>query len=180
VYGPVIEGERFRLRPPREDDAETMISWFEDLEITARLLRRNPPSLEEEKEWLKKMAVDPSSLIWVIEHEGKAVGTTGLHGIDWVNQRGVTGTLIGDKSVWGKGIAGEMMKKRADFLFTEFNLHKLESGFLEGNEASRRAQLGAGYKEVGRLREQFFREGRWIDHITTELLRDDWEKGRPD
>jgi RimJ/RimL family protein N-acetyltransferase len=180
MYGPVIEGELFRLRPPREEDAEVMITWFEDVEVTARLLRRLPPSMDEEKEWLRRMGTDPNSIIWVIEHEGKPVGTTGLHDIDWVNQRAVTGTLIGDKSAWGKGIAGEMMKRRADFAFLEFHLHKLESGFIEGNEASRRAQLGAGYKEAGRRRQAFFREGRWLDHISTEMLREDWEKGRRD
>ncbi|HSR25731.1 MAG TPA: GNAT family protein, partial [Candidatus Eisenbacteria bacterium] len=54
----------------------------------------------------------------------------------------------------------------------------LKSGYLEGNEASRRAQASAGYREVGRLRHEFFRDGRWIDHILTELLREDWERRR--
>jgi [ribosomal protein S5]-alanine N-acetyltransferase len=180
MYGPVIQGSCFRLRPPRPEEAAVMIAWFEDLEVTARLLRRWPPSLDEEQEWLKKTAADPNSVFWVIEHEGRPIGVTAIEGIDWVNGRGKTGTLIGDKSFWGKGIASEVMRLRADFAFRELPLRKLQSGYLEGNEASRRAQAAAGYREVGRFRAQFFREGRWLDEILTELLREDWEKKQAD
>jgi ribosomal-protein-alanine N-acetyltransferase len=176
MYGPVIQGSCFRLRPPRPEEAAVMIAWFEDLEVTARLLRRWPPSLEEEQEWLKKTAADPNTVFWVIEHEGRPIGVTAIEGIDWVNGRGRTGTLIGDKSCWGKGIASEVMRLRADFAFRELPLRKLQSGYLEGNEASRRAQAATGYREVGRFQGQFFREGRWLDEILTELLREDWEK----
>ena len=50
-----------------------------------------------------------------------------------------------------------------------------DGSYLEGNEASARAQASAGYREVGRFRGQYFREGRWLDEVLTELLREDWE-----
>jgi RimJ/RimL family protein N-acetyltransferase len=180
MYGPVIVGSQFRLRPPWTEDAEVMITWFEDLEVTARLGRRFVPSLEWERGWLQRAAEDPDTVQWAIEHEGRTVGTTGIRGIDWANQHGETGTLIGDKSLWGRGIARETMRLRADFAFTELPLRKLKSGYLEGNEASRRAQRSAGYREVGRLREELFRDGRWLDVILTELHRTDWERARSD
>jgi RimJ/RimL family protein N-acetyltransferase len=152
-----------------------MITWFEDQEVTARMKRRFPLSLEEEQEWLKRTAADPDSILWVIEYEGRAIGTTGIHFIDWANGRGKTGTIIGDKSAWGKGIAREAMQLRARFAFQELPLRKLTSSYLESNEASRRAQASAGYREVGRYRRQFFREGRWLDEVLTELMREDWE-----
>lgn len=151
-----------------------MIIWFEDIEVTSRLWLRFPPSLESERAWLQKQAENPNSVFWAIEHEGRLVGGTGIEAIDWLNQHGTTGTLIGDKTAWGKGIAGEMMRLRADFAFTQLSLRKLNSGYLEGNEASRRAQVSAGYREVGRRRAEYFRDGRWLDHILTELHREDW------
>ncbi len=153
-----------------------MVTWFEDLEVTARILRRFPPSLEEEQEWLRKTATDPNHIIWAVEREGHLVGVTGIHFINWPEQHGSTGTLIGDKTAWAKGIAGELMKLRADFAFTQTTLRKLKSAYIEGNEASRRAQLAAGYRECGRRRQELFREGRWLDQIETELLREDWQK----
>jgi diamine N-acetyltransferase len=178
MYGPVLHGKLVRLRPPKPDDAPLMISWFQDLEVTRFMALRFPPSIDTEKEWLDRMARSPDDVVWVIEHDGRAVGATAIHQIDWVSGFGTTGTSIGDKSVWGKGIGGEVMQLRAHYAFTQLPLRKLKSAYFDGNEASARAQAAAGYREVGRYRADRFIDGRWVDQIITELLRDDWEKSR--
>jgi RimJ/RimL family protein N-acetyltransferase len=174
MYGPIIQGKLVRLRPPRPDDAAVMITWFEDMEVTRFLLLRHPPSIEQEKEWFDKMAKDPDQVLWAVEHEGRTVGVTGIHQIDWRNGFGTTGTLIGDKAVWGKGIGREVMQLRASYAFNQLPLRKLKSGYLDGNEASARAQAAAGYREVGRYRADMFFDGKWLDHVITEVLREDW------
>jgi RimJ/RimL family protein N-acetyltransferase len=60
--------------------------------------------------------------------------------------------------------------------FTQLPLRKLKSAYLEGNEASARAQAAAGYREAGRYRADMFVDGRRRDHVMTEVLREDWEK----
>ncbi len=179
MYGPVIQGELVTLRPPRPDDAAVMTTWFEDLEVTRFLDLRHPPSLEFEKEWLDKVARDPNSVIWAIEHEGRTVGTTGIHVIDWKQGHGTTGTLIGDKTVWGKGLARELMRIRAHYAFTELPLRKLKSAYYADNHASGKAQAAAGYQVVGRYRQERFGGGTWHDLVLTEILRDDWVKANP-
>ena len=178
MYGPVIEGKLVRLRPPRPEDAGAMITWFEDLEVTRFVIRRHPMSLEQEKEWLESIAREPDSLIWVVEVDGRAVGTTGIREIDWKNGFGTTGTIIGDKEMWGKGLGRELMQVRAEYAFTQLPLRKLKSGYIEGNDASARAQAAAGYREVGRWRREQFVDGEWRDMVITECLREDWEKSR--
>ena len=176
MYGPVIEGKLVTLRPPASEDAAVMITWFEDMEVTRFIMLRHPPSLELEKEWLEKVARDPDGVQWVIEHEGRAVGTTGIVLIDWKNGFGTTGTVIGDRKVWGKGLGRELMQLRARYAFTQLPLRKLKSGYLDGNAASARAQAAAGYREVGRWHGDRFVDGKWRDHILTEVLREDWLK----
>jgi RimJ/RimL family protein N-acetyltransferase len=44
--------------------------------------------------------------------------------------------------------------------------------------ASARAQKAAGYREVGRWHLDRFVDGEWLDHILTEVMRDDWAKGQ--
>ena len=78
MYGPVIQGKLVRLRPPRPDDAESMITWFEDLEVTRFIKLRHPPSIDFEKEFLDRMARDPDAIFWVVEHEGRTVGGTSI------------------------------------------------------------------------------------------------------
>jgi len=130
MYGPIIEGKLVRLRPPRSEDAVVMVTWFEDMEVTRFLLLRHPPSMEMEKEWLDRMARNPDDVVWVIEHKGQPVGTTALHMIDWKNGFATTGTVIGDKAVWGKGLGRELMQLRARYSFTQLPLRKLKSGYI--------------------------------------------------
>jgi RimJ/RimL family protein N-acetyltransferase len=68
------------------------------------------------------------------------------------------------------------MRLRTDYGFRQLNLHKLSSGAFMENEPSKRALLTAGYTETGVERQHYYREGRWHDHWTCEVLRDDWEK----
>jgi RimJ/RimL family protein N-acetyltransferase len=176
MYGPVIQGKLVRLQPPKPEDAPAMIAWFEDMEVTRFLARRHPLSAEMENEWLDKMARSDDDIVWVIDHASQMVGATAIHWIDWKNGFGTTGTLIGDKSLWGKGLGRELMQLRTRYAFTQLPLRKLKSGYFEGNEASAKAQAAAGYREVGRYRADVFVDGRWRDHVITEVLREDWEK----
>jgi RimJ/RimL family protein N-acetyltransferase len=178
MYGPVIRGELVVLRPPRLGEAETIASWFEDLEVTRFIKLRHPPSEEMEKEFLDRMARDPDAIYWVVEHDGRLVGGTSIVRIDWRHGHGTTGTVIGDKTAWGKGLARELMRLRADYAFTQLPLRALRSGYLEGNVASANAQQSAGYKEVGRWHGERFIDGKWVDHVLTELRREDWERSR--
>lgn len=156
-----------------------MAGWFEDLEVTATILRRFPPGVGEEEDWLRRTATDPASIFWAVELEGRLVGASGVHDIDWDNGHGTTGLILGDKSVWGRGLAREVMAMRTRFLFTETRLRSLRSGYLEGNVASAKAQARAGYREVGRWHEAYFRGGVWRDHVLTEVRRLDWEGANP-
>src|SRR5437899_1192095 len=127
MYGPILEGKLVRLRPPQPADAAVMITWFDDLEVTRFLKLQNPPSLDAEKEWLDRMARDPDSVFWVVEHVGRVVGGTSIVRIDWKHGFGTTGTVLGDKSVWGKGLGRELMQLRADYAFTQTPLRKRKS-----------------------------------------------------
>src|SRR5438067_9746188 len=78
VYGPVIQGKVMRLRPPTADDVPAMMKWFEDIEVTRFIIVQFPPSLEAEKEWLDKTGRDPNVIYWIVEHDARVVGGTGI------------------------------------------------------------------------------------------------------
>src|SRR5258708_39942028 len=83
MYGPVIQGKLVRLRPPNADDALAIVSWFDDLETTRFLGRRNPPSVETEKEWLEIIPTEPASGGWGVAGCGRGGGATGMRRNDW-------------------------------------------------------------------------------------------------
>ena len=176
MYGPVLSGTKVTLRPPDDTDAARFVEWFGDLEVTRFLLRRFAVGQLQEEGLLQKLGESATDVFWMLETDGRPIGATGIHQIDWLHAHGKTGIVIGVKTEWGKGRASEAMQLRTDYAFRQLNLHKLSSGAFTENEPSKRALLKAGYQEVGIEREHFFREGRWHDHWLCEVRRADWER----
>lgn len=175
MFGPVLKGQKVTLRPPDAGDAAKFIEWFADLEVTRFLGTAFPLSLQAEEDTIKRLGESKNDVWWVIEAEGKCIGASGIHRIDWINAHAITGTVIGDTSCWRKGYGSEAMALRTAYAFRQLNLHKLKSGAFMENEPSKRALQKAGYKQVGVSREDFWRDGRWHDHWECEILRSEWE-----
>ena len=165
MFGPILRGSRVTLRPPRKEDLETYLAWFADPEVTRYQPRSTPFSPAQEEAWFTKTGEDPNSVVWAIEVDGKAVGTTGI--------------TIGEKSLWRQGLASEAMALRTRYAFRELNLHKLKTQAYIENEGSRRALAKTGYTQAGIQRQEFYKDGRWHDVWEGELLREDWEKAQP-
>jgi RimJ/RimL family protein N-acetyltransferase len=68
------------------------------------------------------------------------------------------------------------MQLRARYAFIQLPLRKLKSSYFDGNTASGRAQAAAGYREVGRFRADRYVDGKWVDEVMTEVMREDWLK----
>jgi RimJ/RimL family protein N-acetyltransferase len=178
VFGPVLRGTKCTLRPPRKDELSTYQRWFEDVDVLHFTPNVGPLSDAKEEEWFNRMGEDPNAVQWVIEVDGKPVGFTGINGINWRHSNGETGIVIGDKSLWRKGIASEAIALRTAFCFRELNLHKIRTRVFMENEASKRALQKAGYRESGVQREEMFRDGRFRDIWCGEVLREDWERAQ--
>ena len=179
MFGPILRGERCVLRPPRKDELSVYRSWFADMEVTRYILRTTPLSEAQEEEWFTRTAEAQDRVAWIIEVDGKPVGTTGIGVIDWLNRHGTTGIVIGEKRLWRRGIASEVMALRTRYAFRELNLQKLKTEAFTENEASRRALMKTGYRESGIFHQELFRDGSWHDLWEGELLREDWEKIQP-
>jgi diamine N-acetyltransferase len=178
MFGPLLRGEKVTLRPARENDAEHFVRWFADMEVTRFLATRMAITLQQEQEFLKKIGESKDDVWWVIEADGRAIGATGIHGINWLDANGTTGIVIGEKGSWGKGYATEAMQLRTRYAFRDLNLHKIMTEVFVGNQASRRALEKNGYRTVGTSRDHFFTRGGWHDIWLGEVLRDDWERAQ--
>ncbi|MBO0707180.1 MAG: GNAT family N-acetyltransferase [Candidatus Dormibacteraeota bacterium] len=176
MWGPRIQGRSVLLRPVAEAEIPTFLDWFADPDVIRYLgMPFHAQTPASERQWWEGAGSDPDGVSWGMEFEGRIVGTTSINRIDWVSRNAMTGTVIGDRSAWGKGIATEAMRLRAAYAFQHLQLHKLNSGYYEPNEGSARAQASCGYRVIGRSRDGLYRDGQWHDMVVTELMRADWE-----
>lgn len=172
-----LRGKKVILRPyQKETDLDLMTVWINDPDITRFLTVWRPMTKEVENGYLEG-ATNNENLFLVIETtEGQPIGSTALHRIDLVNRTAMTGTLIGDKALWGKGYGTDAKMQLLNFAFNRMNLRAIRSSVIAFNVRSHKALLKQGYHQVGVYPKWFFRDGKYYDEILFVLTKKDFAK----
>lgn len=178
----MLKGKRIRLRPVRKSDLEMLLRWFNDQEVTQYLQQYLPMTELGEEKWIEDLCLSRrnTDIVFVIEvdeSEGtKAIGTCGLHHINWKDRDVDFGIAIGEKKYWSRGYGTEAMTLLAEYGFEELNLHRISSAAYDFNERSIKAQQKVGFQIEGCVRSAIFKKGKYRNKIILGLLRDEWRK----
>ncbi|MFD7555610.1 GNAT family N-acetyltransferase [Streptomyces sp. NPDC059835] len=166
-------GRRVRLRGIEPDDWSAFMRFAEDEERLGDLL--NPPrSAEEFRAWAKEQAAAKSDgdcfgLAIEAVDTREIVGAVGSHHADpragWF-EYGVT-MEAGHRR---KGYASEAVVMLLRFMFDERRFHKCGARIFADNEGSLAFQRRLGFVEEGRLRDQVFSAGQYLDVVMMGLL----------
>lgn len=175
-------GALVRLAPldkPRHLD--NALLWLNDPVVTAWTLIGDWPlgRLAEEAFFdtllRQEPHTPPSDVVFAVETaDGGHVGFTGLHRIDWRNGVAVTGTVIGRRELWGRGLGTDTARVRSRYAFTVLGLRLLLSEVFVDNPASLRMLARVGYREVGRIPGRYFKGGAFRDVAWLALAREAW------
>jgi ribosomal-protein-alanine N-acetyltransferase len=147
------KGEHVILRPFNRIDVPTLCRWMNDPEVTKYLMRPLPITENEEGEWVNDLPKRKNDVVLGIVEtvSSKLIGSIGLHGINWQHRTATTGTVLGEKEYWGKGLGTEAKMLLLDFAFNTFDLHCVLSKILATNGRSIAYGKKCGYEEVGRI-----------------------------
>lgn len=176
-----IETKRLFLRPLAESDVtQVYADWLNDPEVNRYLETRHAvQTLESCKDFVKKCNRDDSShLFGVFLKEGSIhIGNAKLGFINRFHGTGQLSLFIGEKTCWGKGLAGEIVQGLTEYGFTRLGLERIEAGIYEDNLASLRAFLKVGYNVDGFLRSHVVSNNRrtgsfWLGILKHELRTD--------
>jgi len=100
------------------------------------------------------------------------VGFSGLRSIDWQSRVAVSGSVIGRKDLWSKGLGGDAVKARNQYAFEVLGLRLLIATVIADNARSLAMLAKAGYEEVGRVPERYWKRGTYRDQVLLTLHRD--------
>ena len=163
------------LRPLAESDLPNIVRWINDPDVRQYIMNAYPRTERFERDWYEKYSKpSDTDVVLVIEVGGKAIGTMGIHGIDFKSGTATTGALIGEKEYWGKGHGTDAKMALLDYAFNTLGLRKICSRVLAFNERSLAYSLHCGYKIEGRLRKHALRHGVYYDEIVLGLFKEEW------
>jgi RimJ/RimL family protein N-acetyltransferase len=113
---------------------------------------------------------------FVIEADGKCIGQCALFQFDHVAHTCALGITIGDKGYWGRGYGREALQLLLHYGFVMHNLHKVWLTVNSNNERALRAYRACGFVEEGRLRQQVWSNGQYLDLVYMGVLRGEWAR----
>lgn len=86
---------------------------------------------------------------------------------------GVLGYSI-DEDEQGKGYMKESVRLFLNYAFNECDLHRVEASALVNNEKSRKVLESVGFKLAGINEKYLLVNGKWQDHATYYIIKDDF------
>ena len=175
----LIKGDLIYLRPVNEDDLSgNYMKWLNDKEVTRFMAFGNSPiTLERMKDYLNKLRSDNSLLLAVImADDDQHVGNIRIGPIDEYNKRSDIGIMVGDRSVWGKGIASSAMRLALNYSFNTLNLRRITLGVFSENVKAIKLFESLGFVREGCLRSYSLCNGIYQDVLSYGLMAEEFKK----
>jgi RimJ/RimL family protein N-acetyltransferase len=181
AFGPIIRVKAgdllIELAPLTKENVPLFIEngGMQHASVTKYLNRTSAPVREDELEWFDRTRADKESLVWgiyIVEGDTRLlIGNTALTNITRKHiHQATSGSLIFDKSYWGKGIASSIHKARTWYAFQYLGLHRIMSAVIHGNVASLKALQKSGYDLVYVERNTVFVDGKLRHQDNLECL----------
>jgi len=149
---------------------ERTVGWLNDPEVLRYSENRHRrQSRETCKAYLRSMD-EGRHCYWAIHHEARHVGNVTAY-IDCDNQTADLAILVGDKSVWGRGVGRESWRLALDWLLDGGGMRKVTAGTMATNSPMLKTMMATGMTEEGRRTGQFIWEGQEVDLVLLAKFR---------
>ena len=173
----ILEGELLYFRPMEERDVPHRVRWINDPEVRWSLNFDYPLSEVGTREWLRRVATDPSRKDFVVcprEGDDAPIGYAGFLNIDLRNGKAETYGGIGETSYWGGGYGTDLKRVQLRYAFREMGLNRVYAYVWAGNEAMIAVNEKCGLSVEGRLREDVHAHGEFRDRLVMSMLKDEF------
>lgn len=166
-----------KLRLLEEKDAERMLEWMHDDEIS-KSFRIDTKSATIDT--VKKFISDAQDISFsrhyaIVDEQDIYMGTISLKKIDTINTNAEYAVVLHKDSI-GKGFGKEATRQILKIAFEELNLHKVYLDCLSTNERALKMYEKAGFKYEGELKEQIFVRNEFCSLKLYGILKQDYEK----
>ena len=162
------------------DCNENYLRWLNDEETNRYLETRwSEQTMESIKDFVKTIRESNHSYLFAILYNDRHVGNIKIGPIHPIYKFADISYFIGEKTLWGKGIATKAINLVVKFGFEYLDLHKIQASFYEQNIGSKKALVNNGFLREGIFRKKYkTTEGIWSDIHEYGLLKSEYKKER--
>lgn len=176
---PSIETERLVLREVTKNDADSLLAYLSDEQVTRHMGLVpfvSPEDALGEIEWYQSIFDNGTGMRWGITIKGKdrVIGSCGFLNRTQKHNRSEIGFEL-SREHWGKGIAAEALSAVIEYGFSELNLNRIEALIEPANSPSQKLVERYGFTKEGLLRDYECTQGKYDDLYMYSLLKREFD-----
>ncbi|MGE4065078.1 MAG: GNAT family N-acetyltransferase [Rhodospirillaceae bacterium] len=162
-----------------QDVTPAYVAWLQDPEVNQYLETRFvPQTLESVASFVQRMIASSDEFLFAICADGRHVGNIKVGPVKSHHNVADVSLFVGDRSVWGKGVATRAISLVTRHAFEVLRLGKLGASLYASNIGSATAFRRAGYKQEGLRRQHYVLNGKRVDLLEFGITADDFAKER--
>lgn len=165
---------RLVLRPYTPRDATAVVRWLADRSVTRTVPLWPEYTQGDARAFVgrarRSLRTGEGYILAITDRDsGALIGSCGLEIRSTRDRRGHLGYWVAHP-YWGQGVASEAASRLCHEAFTRLRLHRIETGVVRGNGASRSVLSRLGFRSEGWARENFRIDGKYRDCEMMGLL----------
>lgn len=166
------------LGPISKELLPQMRQWRNDHRVWKWCRQNSVISNDSQLDWYERMRKDASIKMFSIWIDGgisnqEFVGVCGFTSIDMLNRKAEFSLYIAPEE-HKKGYGNRALKTLFTHGFLDFGFNSIWGETFEGNPALS-LFTSIGMRLVGTKKQDYFREGKFIDCHITQITRDEWK-----
>ncbi|MBU0635985.1 GNAT family N-acetyltransferase [Candidatus Micrarchaeota archaeon] len=174
-----LENEHILLREPVIADAPFIPKNLDTVAFRFVPLPQ-PHSKKDSIEWIQKVRKENRNkrtyqFVIVDKKTKQLVGGMGLHHMSKINNKCEMGYLIYNK-LRKKGIGFQAGQLVLELAFRKLKLNKVSLQIDIKNKASQALARKLGFFREGRLKQEYFRNGKYYDAFIYSIFKRDWKQ----
>ncbi|MBV9790091.1 MAG: GNAT family N-acetyltransferase [Chloroflexi bacterium] len=175
----MLRGEKVKLRAVEREDLKTLYQLEQDLDLVLMADGNwQPIPLATMEKGFDKDVENEDRSWFIIEADGKVIGSVGLHHRDRRLHMSAFGIAIYDREYLGKGYGRDAIATLFKWAFDIQNYRRIWLETWSTNERAIRCYQSLGFVEEGRLRQHGYYDGKYFDVVLMGLMRSEWEARR--
>ncbi|WP_033543040.1 GNAT family N-acetyltransferase [Planococcus sp. CAU13] len=174
-----LKTERLVLREVTKDDADSLLAYLSDEEVTRHMGLAPFTTVEDtldEVEWYNSIFDKGTGMRWgiTLKDEDRVIGSCGFLNLTQKHHRAEIGFEL-SREHWGKGIAAEALQAVIYHGFSSLNLNRIEALIEPANSPSQKLVEKTGFLREGLLRDYEYTQGKFDDLYMYSMLKREFE-----
>lgn len=172
-----LKGDKFILREWREEDLPSIARNADNINVwnNVRDYFPHPYTVDDAAAFFEVVRARPCQMEFVIIADGEAVGNIGFYpqGDDVERFSAEIGYFIGEE-YWGRGIMSAAVRLLVEeYIFVHTPIVRVFTAVYDYNIGSQRVLEKAGFTRIGVFRKAAYKNGRFVDEIAYERVKED-------